>query len=667
MLRQSIKYLVRSLGIALITLAVAAVVLAMVNGSRFDGMVFSESADGLLHHIRATTQKAAAMGRGTTDFGTSPVNGFCYRFDEHLDDCQPFVQPHTQSESDEPGFGADFRTLGREMRKVVFARTSSILRFRLMLPEEPVTLYFGYGHTGTGGRVELSVSVNGINRSERVFSTRTARSGVWRDPRPVDLSGWANRMVEIAFSAQSSRDNTVFWTSPVLLSSEHRDLNFMIALEEGLRADRLSAYGCDEQITPIKDGWLGSGVLFEDAIAQAATTRASLASLMTSLYPSATGVVADSDVISESYTTLAEVLRQQGFLTAAFVQSENAGVQAGLHQGFDHVFDQATSVSLSKPTLRADSVYDGELSQWLRSHRDRNFFVFLHIVNPLPPYDPVDRSLDVKTDGEQELEPDVTFDPAWVVSPTAEDRIRRYDAEVRENDLAMARLLETLDELDMTDSTLLTFLSDHGQQLGEHGSWGQSNPAYAASATVPLIMVYPNSFPRGTRIEETVQLIDVMPTVLDVANVFVQNLPLHGRSLQPLIWGESREDWEGRIGYSLQPNEDQQAGNPWGSVFFGNWHAISSPQWSRTDSSFPPFFAIHVFDRRSSIERSSHDRGFALDFLLKRRLGEFIEQLNLENRAFHATIVDSQSPDDDVTTVIEQHLAAIAEADTLVN
>ena len=111
-------------------------------------------------------------------------------------------------------------------------------------------------------------------------------------------------------------------------------------------------------------------------------TRTSLPSMMTSLLPSVTGVWGFADMLRPEFLTLAEVLRQQGCATGSFVQNSNAGPASGLQQGFEVTADY---------TVRGttETLLDGEpLWNWLRTHKDRNTFVYLHIVDPHGPYAP---------------------------------------------------------------------------------------------------------------------------------------------------------------------------------------------------------------------------------------------------------------------------------------
>jgi len=169
----------------------------------------------------------------------------------------------------------------------------------------------------------------------------------------------------------------------------------------------------------------------------ATATRPSCPTLMTSLFPTATGVYYFTNQLSERYLTLAEVLRNQGFRTAAFIQNNQAGRIAGLHQGYSHFFERY------ELTEGPQVVYSDRLESWLDEYSDENFFLYLHILDPHDPY-----------------EPEPPFD-AWSKEPSKEtpgqpqegfelDR-SNYDGEILGND---AGLSAWLNERGYTGATL---------------------------------------------------------------------------------------------------------------------------------------------------------------------------------------------------------------------
>jgi arylsulfatase A-like enzyme len=168
---------------------------------------------------------------------------------------------------------------------------------------------------------------------------------------------------------------------------------------------------------------------------------------------------------------------------------------------------------------------------------------------------------------------EVFHDPDWVQTPTLEGRRALYDGEIRANDHYFERVLEELRRLELLEDTLVVFVADHGEHLGEHGQWEHHDPGYVQVLHVPLFMVYPKRLEPGRRVPEPVQILDVMPTILDIAGIDASGLLLQGRSLLPL--SEGRESGP-RIVLSEEVTNFHGEEGPevWASVFFRQWHVL---------------------------------------------------------------------------------------------
>jgi arylsulfatase A-like enzyme len=94
-----------------------------------------------------------------------------------------------------------------------------------------------------------------------------------------------------------------------------------------------------------------------------------------------------------------------------------------------------------------------------------------------------------------------------------------YDGEIRCNDFYFQKFIDKLNEFLILKDTLFIITSDHGEHLGEHGMWEHCPPGYIQVLKVPLIMVYSKKIPPNFKIHQNVQLIDIMPTILDFADI----------------------------------------------------------------------------------------------------------------------------------------------------
>ena len=109
-----------------------------------------------------------------------------------------------------------------------------------------------------------------------------------------------------------------------------------------------------------------------------------------------------------------------------------------------------------------------------------------------------------------------------------------YDASILAMDVEVARLFERLEELGLADDTLVAFLSDHGEEFLEHGRSFHGANTYGEHANVPLMLWWPGVVPAGLEVEQTVETIDLMPTLLELARIEVPE-QAQGQSLVPLL------------------------------------------------------------------------------------------------------------------------------------
>ena len=514
--------------------------------------------------------------------------------------------------------GRAYELFGHEMRSVVHVRTPRELAFEVVVPERAPRLDVGMGLLD-GDAVEFRVELEAAGASRTLVGETLERTGVWRDAR-VELAEFAGQAVTIRLRTDGAEGAVALWSSPRLSGAPAEPFHAILIVQDALRADRLSAWGHPRETSPETDALAREGVLFEHAFSQATKTRASVPSYMTSLLPTTTGVWNSHDHLADRYLTLAEILRDQGFVTASFIQNLNAGPAAGMHQGFD---------VLHKPTSRTKKPADvhPRAARWIRANADRNFLLYLHVLDPHGAYDPPPPYdawyLEPRAD-ETPIEVDRRMDPAFIDAPTAEGRRARYDGEILQDDAWLTRLRAELAQLGIADQTLIVLFSDHGEHLGEHGLWEHTPPGFKQVLHVPLLFHHPGLLPQGVRRREPAQLLDVTPTVLELAGVDPTQLPLQGDSLLPLARGEA---WPPRVVLSEEVISYDR-GRPdrvRGSLFAGRWHLL----WSRHEGER----ALRAFDYFADPEEEEPLRTVRWDALLERRTVSLLRRLKASNVA----------------------------------
>ena len=272
--------------------------------------------------------------------------------------------------------------------------------------------------------------------------------------------------------------------------------------------------------------------MFERAISQAPSTLPAHRALFQSRWASRT--VPDAPV-------LAELLAAAGYRTAAFTGGGNVSARFGFGRGFEIYEEDRGGLSVSLPRA-----FD-----WLAAVEGAPFLLFLHTYDVHLPYDPpapfdtwFGEAYEGPVDGPASREilrrqrglGGADAEDAPPLAPADRERlVALYDGGIRYVDEQVGRLLEGLDALGLTARTTLVLYSDHGEEFLDHGSWIHSHTVFDELVRVPLIWRGPGVAPR--RIDAQVRLIDVAPTLLELAEVPAP-AGFAGRSLRPLLAGE---------------------------------------------------------------------------------------------------------------------------------
>jgi len=334
--------------------------------------------------------------------------------------------------------------------------------------------------------------------------------------------------------------------------------SIVLIVADTLRADFLGLRGTGgPDVTPALDGFAGRAVDFRRAFAAAPWTKPSVASLLTGVHPAVHGVTNHdghfwsggesaanrTGAVPQALTTIAEALRAAGYRTAGFVANEWLARGYGFEQGFDHYEDDIPSDLPGAAFERAD--------RWLAEHAAGGpFFVYVHAMEPHGPYDAPVRFVDVArraalgdsrplTDAEYESIPEYLRDPAWSAAPAARDLLEwrvRYAAGVAAFDRGLGIFLERLERRGVLEDAAVILTADHGEELLEHGGWDHGRTLYDEQLHVPLLLLLPGAEPR--QVEDVVSLVDLHPTLLELAGLAAAADADDASSLLPLVRGQ---------------------------------------------------------------------------------------------------------------------------------
>ncbi len=300
-------------------------------------------------------------------------------------------------------------------------------------------------------------------------------------------------------------------------------MKIVVIVIDALRADSLSCYGCPRETSPALDRLAGEGVLFENAYAQANWTNPSLYSFVTGLYPSRHGVEDFDQNLGEKVSTL------PGFLSGA-------GYRTALFSNYHVLLDRARLGRHFQETRYFDIDRDGEtLRRTVAAGGESDLFLMLHVGNYVhEPYCADPREVGRFWEGDfprrkiiRALTEEAGLDDESMRDVLRSINLRRqrlsrkelaflkacYDAGIRHVDGRLQVFFDFLASL--PEEVILVVTADHGQGFMEHGFFGHGLNLNQELVRVPLIF-WRNRAPGGMRINSTVQLIDLFPTLLDL-------------------------------------------------------------------------------------------------------------------------------------------------------
>lgn len=310
--------------------------------------------------------------------------------------------------------------------------------------------------------------------------------------------------------------------------------NIVLVTIDALRADHLSVYGYGRRTSPELEKLAGAGVVFENAYAQSDWTLPSLSSLTTGLEPGRHGAVTPRCVLDWRLPNMPGKLAEAGYATACFATSYYHEQRYGLQRGYQ------TYLGESGARTDAEDLTSAAL-KWLSDHRGGPFFLRVHYYDPHAPYAPRSPWYSLfhpqpylgHLDFANSPDPNAVSPPGAELSPGELARlVALYDSEIAFTDRALGRLLGAVS----LENTFVCVSADHGEAFKEHGGLGHGIALNRELIHVPLICAGVGVSSKNERLPQTVQLLDLFPTVLEMAGL-PSEPKLIGRSLACLLSG----------------------------------------------------------------------------------------------------------------------------------
>ncbi len=339
-------------------------------------------------------------------------------------------------------------------------------------------------------------------------------------------------------------------------------MNLIMISINNVGTEHMSLYGYHRKTTPNLDKWAQDAFVFENMFSPVSWTLPAATSVFTSLFPYTHGVLVRfrGNILHPRVRTFSQILKDSGYATAAFTGGLDQAAVFGHMRGFDTISEN--------PSFTGFQVTLGQAEQWLAGNASKKFFLFVQGYDAHPPFTPEGRFKNAFCDPNSKH----TIDPALVYRghrkqgnqytavPSAEILVKSksyqvrvprreieliqddmdflmdsYDGEVLSVDDRVSRFLGSLGEK-VLSNTIVIILSEHGEMFAKHGRFGragsQMGNLYDEVMRVPFLLKIPGH--AGRRIDGLAQLVDVMPTMLEILGIREEG-SWQGKSLVPLL------------------------------------------------------------------------------------------------------------------------------------
>ena len=400
--------------------------------------------------------------------------------------------------------------------------------------------------------------------------------------RSVDLARFAGETITLTLESDAAEPGAVaFWGAPTVSGVRGTDKpNVVFYIIDGGSADYMSLYGYNRRTTPNLERIAAEGAVFERAYSNSSRTTPSTASFLTSLHHSVLGGVrAGRNPLPSEVTTLAEHLHRAGYQTAELTSNANAGRVNGLERGHD-VFRDVSFGDVANHSISSLSLH-GDFWQWRTTYPGEPYYVHFQTTDvhsdhyPVPPFAGLfispdrRRLLDTWYEGLDQAEASGVTRPelyeragvSWVDLNVAERDL--HDETMAHQDYQLGHLVARLKATGEWERTLLIVAADHGVHAGASDyelrmrglqqlesdertadDGGHAAAMFASGVShIPLVVVWPGRIAPGQRFSDPVSMIDMLPTILDLADLPLPDV-MQGQSLASLLLGE--EGWEPR-------------------------------------------------------------------------------------------------------------------------
>jgi arylsulfatase A-like enzyme len=499
------------------------------------------------------------------------------------------IPPETEFAGDRAGV----RTYPRNNahRRTLYTHAPGRLDYQVKVPEAG-RLDLGLGVLLDNAPVTFTITAERKSGEAQILLEETYADQEGWAQRSVDLSHLAGQTVTLALEADAERAGTVaLWAAPTISGARTtKKPNIVFYIIDGGAADLMSVYGYNRRTTPNLERLAAEGAVFERAYSNSSWTKVSVPSFMTSLQHSVLGGYNnDADPLPEQAVTMAQHLHGAGYQTAVYPAVPFAGTMSSLDRGADALRESWRGFSwLERENQSVSSMFlHRAFWRWRKAYPGEPYWVHFQTSDVHWPWRPAApfAGLFIRPElreryYEWERQLYAAGGLAWIaipdsaafaetgISPVAHFNVRRrlYDETMAYQDYRLGRLVERLKAAGEWQHTLLIVAADHSHWsalLRDPSSprWG---PILRNSVSrIPLIIVWSGRIAGGQRFSQPVSMIDMLPTILDLAGLPKPDV-MQGQSLAPLLL--SMEGWEPRPVILDEFYMDQETGELGGFI-----------------------------------------------------------------------------------------------------
>jgi len=521
-----------------------------------------------------------------------------------LDIASITLVPKAAEFGDEP-YGQRDVSLGNRYRRSLYLHAPGSVGYRVRIPEDG-RLDLALGSVQSDRLLTYRVlAVRGAAGADTVFEETWSDPGAWAQ-RSVDLSAYAGEEIDLVLDAHAETSGSVaLWGSPTVSGGRTSGApNVILYVIDGGAAEAMTVYGYNRNTTPQIERIAAAGAVFEYAYSNSSWSKPSTTSFMTSLHNSVLGNTKERfDPLPPEALTMAERFHSAAYQTGVFTSNPWAGSASSLQRAVDWFRDEGV-----RPPSGSTVELHAEFWDWREAYPGTPFWAHFQTTDVHGPSTPIApfaglfcsperfewlRETQDRWSEWRRENPDPGSRFLWtsVWEDLGIDRLEWfnterdvYDEVLAHQDYQLGRFVERLKARGEWENTILVIAADHSYSAGstdfglvlqeelpeQYAEWG---PMLRSTITrVPLIFVWPEHIEPGRRFSEPVSMIDVLPTLLELAGLPEAEV-LQGRSLAPLLLGTG--DIESRPVILDEFDTDRQTGELSGliEVVDGRWGA----------------------------------------------------------------------------------------------